>query len=132
VSQFLHDWTVDRISNAFFKGGKSSLPIRLARRRMPFAAFGLKKYFGGTSPLSMASHNEHSLARLGDSEVFAVKHTPSHSIPEFGQSPKDDCEISSFVGREKARHVFDENNAGAALLNQSRKFVKESRLLPSK
>jgi hypothetical protein len=69
---------------------------------------------------------------LGDSEVFAVKHTPSHTIPEFGQSSNNDLEVSSFVGREKAWHVFDENNSGAALLNQSRKFVKESRLLPFK
>lgn len=80
----------------------------------------------------MASHNEDPLARLWDSEVFAVKHTPSHAIPEFGQSPNDEDEISSIVGREKARHVFEENNSGAALLNQSRKLVKESRLLPSK
>ncbi len=80
----------------------------------------------------MTSHNEDSLARLGDSEVFAVKHTPSHAIPEFGQSPYDEDEISSLVGRKKARHVFEENNSGAAVLNQSRKLVKESRLLPFK
>jgi hypothetical protein len=41
-------------------------------------------------------------------------------------------EVSAFVGREKTWHVLDENNSGAALLNQSRKLVKESRLLPLK
>jgi hypothetical protein len=128
----LYDRPFDRISNAFLKGGNSSRSIRSARRRIPAAAFWLKKYFCGTSPFSIRSHNEDSLTRLGDSEVFAVKHTPSHAIPEFGQSPYDEDEISSVVGREKARHVFEENNSGAVLLNQSRKLVKESRLLPSK
>lgn len=106
--------------------------MRSALRRIPFAAFGLKKYFSGTSPFSIASHNEDSLARLGDSEVFAVKHTPSDRIPEFGQTLNNGSEVSSVVGREEAWNVFDENNAGAAVLNQSRKLMKESRLLPSK
>ncbi len=132
MGQFFYDRPFDRISSDFLKGGNNSRPIRSARRMIPLAAFGLKKYFCGTSPLSIASHNEHSLTRLGDSEVFAVKHTPSNTIPEFGQSPNDDCEISSVVGREKARDVFDEKNSGAAVLNQPRKFVKESRLFPSK
>jgi len=72
------------------------------------------------------------LAGLGDSEVFAVKYTPSHAIPELGQSPEDHCEISSLVGREETRNVFEENNSGATVFNQSRKLVKESRLLPFK
>jgi len=132
MGQFFHDWAFDKISNALFKGGKSSLPIRSARRSMPFAAFGLKKYFCGTSPVSMSSNNEDSLTRLGDSEVFAVKHTPSQTIPEFGQSSNDDLEVSPFVRREKPRNVFDDENSGAALFNQASKFMKESRLLSSK
>jgi hypothetical protein len=53
---------------------------------------------------------------LGHSEVFAVKHTPAHTIPEFGQRSNNELEVSSSVGREKAWHVFDEKNSGATLL----------------
>ncbi len=99
---------------------------------MPRAAFGLKKYLGWTSPISMHANKEHSGARLGDAEVFTVKHTPPNAIPEVGQSPKDDCEISSFVGREKSLYVFDEENSGQVLSNQASKLIKESRLVPFK
>jgi hypothetical protein len=98
---------------------------------MPVAAFGLKKYLCGASPVSTTADNVDSLTRLGDSEVTAVKHSPSHAIPEVGQRPNDDCEISSFVGREKSWDVFEENNPGKALLNKVRKFVEEAGLPPS-
>ena len=80
----------------------------------------------------MSSHNEDSGARLGNSEIFAVKHTPSDTIPEVGQSPKDDCEIPSIVGREQARYVFDDKNSGQVLSNQLSKSIKKTRLTPFK
>lgn len=132
VGHLLHERAVDRISNALLKGGNRFRPIRSARRMIPFAAFGLKKYLSGTAPFSMSSHNEDAGARLGDSEVFAVKHTPSHAIPKVGQSPNDDCEISSVVGREEARNVFDDKNSGQVSSNQFSKLIKESRLFPFK
>jgi len=116
----------DRISKDLLKGGNSGRPIRFALLNMPVAAFGLKKYLRGASPVSTTSDNIDSLTRLWNSEVAAVKHSPSHAIPEFGQRPNDDCEISSLVGREKSRDVFEENNSGKALLNKSRKFVEEA------
>jgi hypothetical protein len=93
---------------------------------MPVAAFGLKKYRGGTSPVSMTSNNVDSLARLGDSEVPAVKSTPCDRIPEFGQRRENDPEISSSVGIEQTLHVLDNNNSGLTFSNQSSKLMKES------
>jgi hypothetical protein len=67
---------------------------------IPDAAFGLKKYLCGTSPVSMTSNNIDSLARLGDSEVATIKNSPSDAIPEVGQRANNDSEVSSAVGRE--------------------------------
>jgi hypothetical protein len=62
VSELLDYWPFAKISNADLKWGNRVLPIRSARRRIPLAAFGLKKYLDGTSPVSMTSNNEDSLA----------------------------------------------------------------------
>jgi hypothetical protein len=67
----------------------------------------------GASPVSIAADNVDPLTRLGDSEVLAVKHTPSHTIPEFGQRLKDDSEISASMAREETRNVLDDKNSGA-------------------
>src|SRR5579859_1988131 len=98
---------------------------------MPFAAFGLKKYRSGTSPVSISPDKIDPLARLGDSEVAAVKHTPAQTIPELGQRSEDDSEISSSMRTEESRNVFENKNSGAAFSNQSRKLIKESRLSPA-
>jgi len=99
---------------------------------MPVAAFWLKKYFSGTSPVSMHGNNVHSTALLGDSEVLAVKHTPCNAIPAFIQRLEYDDEVSSSVAREKAMHVFEDKGAWAARSNEAHKLMKESRLAPSK
>jgi|SRR5579884_318129 len=44
------------------KGRKSGLPILSARRSIPFAAFGLKKYLRGTFPVLMTPNKEDSLS----------------------------------------------------------------------
>ena len=116
--------------NDRLKGRKSGLPILSARRSIPTAAFGLKKYFDGTSSVSMTPNKEDSLAGLWDAEVAAVKHTPSKTVPELGQRPEYKPEISSVVRAEKTRHVLDDKNSGAALSNQSSKLEKEARLRP--
>jgi len=99
---------------------------------MPVAAFGLKKYFAGTSWVSMHGNNVDATTLLGDSEVFAVKHTPRHAIPEFVQRLEYDCEVASSVARQKAVHVFEDNCSWHAFSNESDKVMKESRLRPSK
>jgi len=112
----------------FLKGGKSVRSKRSARLNMPRAAFGLKKYCCGTSPVSINPDNVDSWARLGDSEVPAVKHTPFQSIPEFGQRGENNSEISSAVRAEEARNVFKNENSGATFSNQASKFEKEGGL----
>ena len=67
---------------------------------MPVAAFWLKKYFSETSPASMHGSNVDPTALLGDSEVFAVKHTPCDVIPELIQRLENDGEVSSSMARE--------------------------------
>ena len=117
-----------RISNADFKGGKRFRPIRFALLSIPVAAFGLKKYCSGTCRSSSRSDNEDSMTALGDSEVTTVKHSPRHAIPEFGQRPNDDRKISSFVGREEASNVLDEDKRGATVSNEPRKLEEQPRL----
>jgi hypothetical protein len=80
----------------------------------------------------MHGNNEDSTALLGDSEVFAVKHTPRDTIPELIQRLEYDCEVSSSVASEKAVHVFEDNCSWHASSNEAHKFVKESRLAASK
>jgi hypothetical protein len=105
----------DRISKDFLKGGKSGRPIWFALLSIPRAAFGLKKYACGTTWVSITSNNVDSSARLGDSEVFAVKHAPAHAIPEFGQCANDDSEVPSSVAREQTWNVLDDENSGTAV-----------------
>ncbi len=80
----------------------------------------------------MHGNNVDASALLGDSEVFAVKHTPCDTIPEFVQRLEYDCEVSSSVAREKAVHVFEDNGSRTASSNEAHKFVKQPRLPPSK
>jgi hypothetical protein len=69
---------------------------------------------------------------LGDAEVTTVKHSPSDAIPEGGQRPYEDCEISSIVGREESCNVFEDHNWGATRFNEFSKVVEESGLSASK
>lgn len=99
---------------------------------MPIAAFWLKKYFSGTSCVSMHGNNVDATALLGDSEVFTVKHTPCDTIPEFVQRLEYDGEVASSVAREKAVDVFEDNCSWKTSSNEAHEVVKESRLVPSK
>jgi hypothetical protein len=132
VGEALYEGSPLSISNDRLKEGGRFLPIRSTLRRMPVAAFWLKKYFSETSPVSMHGNNVDATALLGDSEVFAVKHTPRDVIPELIQRLEYDCEVSSSVAREKAVHVFEDNCTWVASSNEPHKLVKESRLAPSK
>lgn len=57
VSYGLYEGSSLKISNDRLKEGGRFLPIRSTRRNIPVAAFGLKKYFSGTSPASMEPNN---------------------------------------------------------------------------
>jgi hypothetical protein len=62
---------------------------------IPCAAVGFKKYLEWTGPVSMTPNNEDALPGLRNSEVLAVKYTPSDRIPELGQRSGNDGKVSS-------------------------------------
>lgn len=128
----LYERAFARISNDRLKEGGRFLPIWSVLRRIPVAALGLKKYLCGTFWVSIHGNNVDTSPLLGDSEEFAVKHTPSHAIPEFIQRLEYDCEVASSMAREKPVDVFEDNASGQASSNEAHKVVKEARLLPSK
>ena len=66
----------------------------------------------------MHGNNVHSLARLGDSEMLAVKHSPCHAIPEFIHCLEYDGEVSSSVASEKAVNVLEDHNLRMTGANQ--------------
>ena len=103
--------------------------MRSTRRRIPTAAFWLKKYFASTGRVSMHGNNIDSLARLGDSEILAVEHSPRHTIPELIQRLEYDGEVSASVASEKSVYVFEDNNLWATRPNQCGEVVEEPRLV---
>lgn len=113
-----------RISKDCLKEGGRFLPILSTRRSIPIAAFWLKKYFCGGVRVSMHGNNVDTAALLRDSEIFAVKHTPRHTIPEFVQRFEYDGEVSSSMAREKAEDVFKDNGSWHSLSNDSHKLMK--------
>jgi hypothetical protein len=132
VSNALYEGAFASISKDCLKDGGRFLPIRSTLLSIPVAAFWLKKYFSGTSCISIHGNNVDSTTLLGDSEVFTVKHTPRDTIPEFVQRLEYDCEVASSVAREKAVHVFEDNGSRTTPSNEPHKVMKESRLAPSK
>jgi hypothetical protein len=89
-----------------------SLPRFSARRRIPRQAVTLKKYRGGTSPVSKMSDNEDATAPLGYSEVLSVKNSVGEPIPEFPQHPEKGSKCSSFVNRQDAGDVLPYQPSG--------------------
>lgn len=120
------------ISNDRLKEGGRFLPIRSTRRRIPVAAFWLKKYFSGTGPVSMHGNNVDPTALLGDSEELTVKHTPRDVIPAPVQRLENDGEVTSSVARQKPVDVFEDNCSWVTRSNEAHKVVKQSRLAPFK
>jgi len=102
-----------------------------ARRRIPRHAFGLKKYLGGTGPVSKTSDNEHTLASLGQAEVLSVKHAVGPPVPEFPQRPEDGAHVPPFVRRQKTGDILDQHPPGTSLLSDSRELEEESGSLSS-
>ena len=132
VGYAFYEGSFDSISKDCLKDGGRFLPIRSTLLKIPVAAFGLKKYFCGTSCVSMHGNNVDATALLGDSEVFTVKHTPRDTVPEFVQRLEYDGEVASSVTREKPVHVLKDNCSWKASSNESHEVVKEARLVPSK
>jgi hypothetical protein len=76
----------------------NSRPRFSARRKIPAAALGLKKYLGATVSSSTSAKDENAAPSLGHSEVSAVQDSPGEVVkPELGQRRENDTEIPSTV-----------------------------------
>jgi hypothetical protein len=90
-----------------------------ARRRIPAQAFWLKKYRRGRSPVSKISDNEHTPPSLWDgarvavhSDILSVKDSVGPPIPAFAQEPEEGTKVPSFVRRQEAGHVLENQPTG--------------------
>jgi hypothetical protein len=88
-------------SSAVRNASGNSRPRFCARRRIPAAALGLKKYLAGTSASSTSGNDEEAPPPLGHSEEPAVQNSVGQvPKPEVGQAPEDGSEIPSPTGTE--------------------------------
>jgi hypothetical protein len=107
---------------AVSSGSGRLLPLRPALRRIPCAAFWLKKYLdrpgtvGGSS--TSASDDEHAPSPLGYSEVLSVQHSIGDAIPAVSQRPEDDSHIPSSFWRQEARDVLKDDPTGMELIHE--------------
>lgn len=103
-----------------------------ARRRIPRQAFGLKKYRGGTSPVSKTSDNEHTPSSLRDSpskpvhsHELSVNDPIGPPIPEFFQPPEDGAKRPSAVLRQDTGDVLPNDPFGTVAISDSKKSESE-------
>lgn len=74
VGQVSNAWIC--VSNAASSSSGKAFPLLSARLMIPAQAFALKKYRGGTSPVSSVDDKEHTFAALGHTEELSVQHSP--------------------------------------------------------
>ena len=84
-------------SSAPASGRGSARPRLAALRRMPAAAFGLKKYLDRCGPVSKTSGKEDTAASLGHSEPLRVQNSPRQAVPQLIQVPDDSGEVPAAV-----------------------------------
>ena len=85
---------------------------------MPLQAVALKKYRGGTSPVSKMSDNEHAAAALWNSKVLSVQCSVGEPIPEFCQRPEEGAKRPSLVNRQDAGDVLPHQPRTSQSLSQ--------------
>lgn len=95
-----------RAASAPASGAGRIRPRFPARRRMPAAARGLKKYLDRCGPVSKTSDKEHAAASLGDSEPLSVQYSPRHAVSEVIQVPQDGGEVASVVDAKEPGYVL--------------------------
>jgi hypothetical protein len=106
-------------------------PRRVARRRIPEAAFCDSEYFsdafGSRISVSDGAH-EHSSPALWHPEVLRVKSSPCRQIPALGQRVKDDPEVCALrVSRAvEPFDVLNEDGSGTKSVNDSHELEEES------
>jgi hypothetical protein len=103
-------------------------PRRSARRRIPVAALGLKKYFRGTvEESSSTADKEHSTPSLGDSEISAVQNPVAPSKPALGQCRKDGVEVASSVASKEPWNILKDESLHVELAGNPQKLVEQTR-----
>jgi len=112
--------------------GKHKVGNRLRRRlaalrRMPAAAFGLKKYLDRCGPVSKTSGKEHTAAALGHSEPLRVQNPPRHAVPQVIQVGQHGGEVAAVVDRKEPRNVLAEEPTGACLSQEPHDVPPQSR-----
>ena len=88
-------------------------------------AAGERKYFSDT-PSSKISDNIQPLSVLGDSEKFAVMHTPFQSIPQVRKSGEDGLKCPAPVMRQQPWDVFQKKKCRPFFSNDSGNFKDKS------
>jgi hypothetical protein len=107
--------------------GGSSRPRFAARRRIPRAALGLKKYLDRSGRVSKTSDKEDATAALGDSEPLSIQNSPRHAVPEVIQVPEDGTEIASPADRQEPWDILAEEPTGTCLIQESHHVPPQSR-----
>lgn len=72
------------------------------------------------------SDNEHSPSGLSDSEIFAVKHAPAHTIPQLGKRFKDFGKAVSLLRAKNTGNVFKEKIPRSLGFKDSCELKKQS------
>ncbi len=100
-------------------------PITPARCRILSAAFALKQNLCGAWASKIAD-NVDATARLGDSEILAVQHSPPQTIPALGKRGDDEGEVFTLVRSEESRDVFEDDPRWPQLCCQVNKVEEKS------
>jgi hypothetical protein len=119
----------ERFRNAISKDIGKARPRLSARRSIPAAAFGLKKYFGWTWGSKM-SDNVDTAASLGHSEILAIKHSPRQAIPAFGKRFEDDPHVLTLLRRQETKNILDKEPSGFEKCDHTGELEEESTAFP--
>ena len=124
-------WGADASAvSAARKAGGNSRPRFSARRRMPRAAFGLKKNRGGTRPSTMAD-NEHAAPSLGDSEMLAVQYPVGPPVPAVFQSFEQRPEVAPTARAKKPWNILKQQPSGLQDVGHPQELPEEPAALSS-
>lgn len=100
------------------------MPRASARAKTPLATLGLKKYDGGTSPITMSDNDDTSpLVRDGSfdpvhSDILSVKNAVGEPIPAPCQRSEEGSKRPSSVIRQDASDVFPYDPLGREFLSK--------------
>lgn len=120
------EWLRARVSSSRRRSAGSVTPRSLARRRIPVAALGVKKYRLGTSPSSKTSDKEHASAPLWYAVVLGIQFSVADTVPERGQRPEDDPKIHSLIAGPQSRDVLSNNPTWSLAGNDAKGFPEQA------